>query len=133
SGLPAICAPAKSVRATHGLEHVAKNRRTCITDPRRRYASSLPWQFRIHCFAKRGADLWHSRGIILRSAEMVCTRWLNDWQSRSGGRLSAVHAFSGWQALGTQLVPTACYRQSVADRHRDEHNDSPDDRPARTI
>ena len=49
-----------------------------------------------------------------RSTQVVCTRWRNGWRHGSGGRLSAVHAFSRWQAPGTELIPTACYRQSVA-------------------
>ena len=111
----------------------AKDRRTVVAGPQRGCFSSLPWHFRIHCLAKRRPYLRHSRGIIFRPAEVVRTRWLQDRQSRSGYRLSAVHAFSGWDAFGAELVPSACHRKPLAHRYSEQYDDSPDERSACTI
>jgi hypothetical protein len=62
-------------------------------------APQLPWHFRIHGLAKRGADLRHSRGLIFRSAASGMHETAHDRQSRSGHRLSAVHAFADAKRL----------------------------------
>src|SRR6185503_19482243 len=120
----AVHTATESLCPTDGMDVIAKNRRAFVGGPQRRCVSSVSRQFRIRRFAKWSADLRYRKAIVDGYTQMVFTRGLNGWDCGTNSRLSAVHSFSRRQTFGTQFIPTARYRQSVANRYRDKYNES---------